>query len=492
MMDHPKVQLAVSEETPTVVRTASTAAALVGLIVLIGWGFDIESLKTALPGYGSMEVSTAVAFILMGISLNEFARHGTRRSQLIAQSAAALVLLIGVGSIVEQVVGLKFGIDALLSPALGPQGPMSVLSGGCLLMLAVALLLLPSRRLWTGRLLQGLVLTTLLISGLCLVGYAYDISTLFRVDPYTTLAMHTAAALVIMCIGLLYARPDLEIMAPIRSQRLGGLAARTLLPAAVSVPLLLGWVELQGEELGLYQLEFGTAVHTVSTIIAFAVLVWYCARTLNQADEQRDLAQRAQHELRILSEFDPLTGVLNRRSLAERSDQEWSRVLRYDRPLACIMVDLDAFKSVNDTYGHVSGDEVLKAVATLLVQQCRPSDLVARYGGEEFCILVPETNQEAATHLAERLRAALARHCVDVAGGTLSVTGSFGVAGSVKSGDSIERLIRRADDALLAAKRAGRNCVVVAELPPCESFQSNPVTTTVAAELAEPALSSCE
>jgi hypothetical protein len=108
-------------------------------------------------------------------------------------------------------------------------------------------------------------------------GIYLDITPLFLADPYTSLAMNTAAALVIMCIGLLYARPDLEIMARFAAN-LGGLAARTLLPAAVSVPLLLGWVELQGEELGLYQLEFGTAVHTVSTIIAFAVLVWYCTQ----------------------------------------------------------------------------------------------------------------------------------------------------------------------------------------------------------------------
>jgi hypothetical protein len=94
MTDHPKVQGTISNETPTVVRTASTAAALVGLIVLIGWGFNIELLKTALPGYCAMDVSTAVAFILMGISLNEFSRHDSRRSWLIAQSTAVLVLAI--------------------------------------------------------------------------------------------------------------------------------------------------------------------------------------------------------------------------------------------------------------------------------------------------------------------------------------------------------------------------------------------------------------
>jgi diguanylate cyclase (GGDEF)-like protein len=492
MMDHANAQAAVSDETPTVVHTAGATAMLVGLIVLIGWGFDIDLLKTVLPGYGSMEVGTAVAFILMGIALNEFARHNSRGSRLIIWVAAVTILLIAGTSVAEQFVDLKFGVGTLGSPATSPQTPMSVLSGGCLMLLASSLLLLPSSRLWTGRLLQGLVLTTLLISGLCLVGYAYDISSLFRFDPFASMAIHTAATMVVVCIGLLYARPDLEIMAPIRSQRLGGLAARTLLPAAVSVPLILGWAKLQGEVLGFYQLEFGTAVHTVSTIIAFAVLVWYCARTLNQADEQRDLAQRAQQELRILSECDPLTGVLNRRSLAERSEREWARAVRHNRSLSCIMVDLDGFKSVNDTHGHVSGDAVLKAVAELLIELCRTSDLVSRYGGEEFCIIAPETGEEAAANLAERLRAAIARHPIEVLAGTLNVTGSFGVAESRQEGDSVERLIARADDALLAAKRAGRNCIVVAEPPQKGTLALNAATPQAVVEVAEPALSPCE
>jgi len=360
------------------------------------------------------------------------------------------------------------------------------------MLLAPSLLLASSRRLWTGRLLQGLVLTSMFISGLCLVGYAYDISALFRFDPFASMAIHTAATVVVVCIGLLYVRPDLEVMAPIRSQRLGGLAARTLMPAAVSVPLLLGWVKLQGEVLGLYQIEFGTALHTVSTIIAFAVLVWYCAQTLNEADEQRDLAQQAQRELRILSECDPLTGVLNRRSLAERSERAWALALRHNRPLSCIMVDLDAFKSVNDIHGHASGDAALKAAAGLFVELCRSSDLVARYGGEEFCIIAPETTEEEAVQLAERLRFALARHRINVPAGTLSVTGSFGVAEARQDGDSVDRLIGRADDALLAAKRAGRDCVVVAESPQEGTLSLGVATARSIVEVGEPAFSPCE
>jgi diguanylate cyclase (GGDEF)-like protein len=492
MTDHPMVEVVGSNESPMVVRAAGMVATIVGLTVLIGWILDIELLKTVVRGYGPMEVGTALAFILMGIALNELARHNSRRSRLIVLVAAVTIMLIAGISLAEQFVDLQLGFGKSWSFANHAHTPMSALSGACLMLLAPSLLLASSRRLWTGRLLQGLVLTSMFISGLCLVGYAYDISALFRFDPFASMAIHTAATVVVVCIGLLYVRPDLEVMAPIRSQRLGGLAARTLMPAAVSVPLLLGWVKLQGEVLGLYQIEFGTALHTVSTIIAFAVLVWYCAQTLNEADEQRDLAQQAQRELRILSECDPLTGVLNRRSLAERSERAWALALRHNRPLSCIMVDLDAFKSVNDIHGHASGDAALKAAAGLFVELCRSSDLVARYGGEEFCIIAPETTEEEAVQLAERLRFALARHRINVPAGTLSVTGSFGVAEARQDEDSVDRLIGRADDALLAAKRAGRDCVVVAESPQEGTLSLGVATARSIVEVGEPAFSPCE
>ena len=109
---------------------------------------------------------------------------------------------------------------------------------------------------------------------------------------------------------------------------------------------------------------------------------------------QEQLVAQARR-LHHLADYDSLTGVLNRRSFREQFKREWSRAVRYDRSMACVMLDIDYFKRVNDAHGHATGDAVLKRVAELLMSQCRPSDRVCRYGGEEFCIMAPETNGAA-------------------------------------------------------------------------------------------------
>ena len=169
--------------------------------------------------------------------------------------------------------------------------------------------------------------------------------------------------------------------------------------------------------------------------------------------------------LRTYALIDPLTELPNRRVLDERLRQEWARMLRHGGSLSLIMADLDHFKKINDQFGHLVGDEVLRQVARLLTEGCRQSDTPARYGGEEFAIVAPETTPAAAAELAERLRSSIGSRPLQVHGKTPAITASFGVASS-KGRSAPEALVQAADEALYRAKSAGRNCVKGSEPPP--------------------------
>jgi diguanylate cyclase (GGDEF)-like protein len=161
-----------------------------------------------------------------------------------------------------------------------------------------------------------------------------------------------------------------------------------------------------------------------------------------------------------LSTTDPLTGAHNRRYFDETARKFFKLSVRHNRALSALMLDIDYFKKVNDTYGHDTGDEVLKKVAQTCRRLTREQDLCARYGGEEFCFLFPETNASEAFIIAEKLRTAIAELDWEANGRNFFVTASFGVSECVHPGDSMESLIKRCDEALYAAKGKGRNCVV--------------------------------
>lgn len=165
--------------------------------------------------------------------------------------------------------------------------------------------------------------------------------------------------------------------------------------------------------------------------------------------------QQAEH----LARLDPLTDTNNRRAFDSISEPIWSITRRHDRDLSVIMLDLDHFKRINDTYGHTCGDQVLKAVASVLKEGIRDSDIVARWGGEEFIILLPETTLTEAVLLAERLRAAIAGMHVVCPGKTLTITASFGVAERHARHQKLEALIAEADRQMYQAKELSRNRV---------------------------------
>ncbi|HEM46819.1 MAG TPA: GGDEF domain-containing protein [Alphaproteobacteria bacterium] len=160
---------------------------------------------------------------------------------------------------------------------------------------------------------------------------------------------------------------------------------------------------------------------------------------------------------------DPLTGVCARQGMTRRLREEQNRSERLGQRVSLVMLDLDHFKRINDTYGHQAGDRVLRAAAQRVLRALRPYDRMYRYGGEEFLLCLSDTDTQRAAEVAERLREALARRPIRLGDGrALDVRGSFGVT-ELHPGESVEQAIRRADQALYAAKAGGRNQVRVAE-----------------------------
>ncbi|MDA0702071.1 MAG: GGDEF domain-containing protein [Proteobacteria bacterium] len=161
---------------------------------------------------------------------------------------------------------------------------------------------------------------------------------------------------------------------------------------------------------------------------------------------------------------DPATGLYNRRALFERLAEETLRAIRHDEGFAVVMLDIDRFKKVNDSYGHAVGDAVIFAIAAHLGDHIRGSDLVARYGGEEFVLLLPRTGPAGAATIAERIRHAIAAAPIPVDGEeSVQLTVSAGIATYPKDGAEGEAVLAAADKALYAAKRAGRNRIGIAQ-----------------------------
>lgn len=181
------------------------------------------------------------------------------------------------------------------------------------------------------------------------------------------------------------------------------------------------------------------------------------ARLLHEVAERA----RAEEQLAYAARADPLTGLMNRRAMLEQLEYQAARFQRSDTPFTLILADLDHFKSINDTFGHDSGDQALIEVAEQLKAGLRAQDLVARWGGEEFLVLLPDTDLEGGLVVAEDLREGIAAHAITIGEETLRLTLSLGVAG-YRTDQSLNGCIKAADTALYRAKVQGRNRVVAA------------------------------
>jgi diguanylate cyclase (GGDEF)-like protein len=217
--------------------------------------------------------------------------------------------------------------------------------------------------------------------------------------------------------------------------------------------------ELADDQLALDSLDRGAQDYLVKGQTSGPQL----ERTLRHAIQRHQIQcenQRLVGKLEHMAHYDSLTQLLNRRSFNNELEREWRRSTRLNLPLACVMLDADFFKRINDTSGHAAGDEVLRTVAELLRNSSRATDRVARFGGEEFCVLLPDTNEQNAVVWAERVREQIADAVIDYNGNQLRMTASFGVAQRLPDTTQMTELVSHSDEALLVAKQLGRNQVV--------------------------------
>ncbi|MDX1693411.1 MAG: diguanylate cyclase [Ketobacteraceae bacterium] len=167
----------------------------------------------------------------------------------------------------------------------------------------------------------------------------------------------------------------------------------------------------------------------------------------------------AMNKLEMVSRVDGLTQLFNRSHWQSRLNEEFSRAARYESPLTLIMFDLDHFKSINDTYGHLGGDAVLTTVARIVRESVRENDIPGRYGGEEFGVILVNTDEEGAKVVAERIRSTIEATPIPYEEGEISATASLGIATYERGIDDAEELIANADAALYYCKEHGRNQV---------------------------------
>lgn len=278
-------------------KIISICIILVGCAVVIGWSFDIQILKSILPQWVAMKPNTALGFVLSGLALNLL--HSSRKLKLrVAQALGVAIALLGLLTLSQHLFGWNLGIDQLLfvdkvgaihTSSPGRMSPVSALNFS----LIGSALWLAARSNMHYRKVQVLALVTSLTSLQVLIGYIYGVKPLFGLSSFTHTAIHTAISFFLLSLGTLSASPTDGLMSLVISHSAGGMTARVLLPAAIAIPFILGWLWVFGEKVGLFDLAFGLSLHVIGNVVVFTGLVWYCAKVLYRLDIKRQQAEAA-------------------------------------------------------------------------------------------------------------------------------------------------------------------------------------------------------
>jgi two-component system sensor histidine kinase/response regulator len=285
-------------------RGAGAAVILIGGLVLVGWMFDVGVLKSLTPDKISMNPGgTAVAFMLAGVSLYAQAieRGMSRRRRTLGIACAVGVLLLGLARLGGYLGGWSGGPDQLLFPEkleweavqFGQPNRMAPNTAAAFVLVGLALAMLDVTILRRDvRPAQFLALGTGLIALLALIGYAFTAISLIGVKEFLPMALNTAIAFAILSVGILHARPDRGLMAVVSSSGAGGVMARRLLPAALLIPAVVGWLRWLGQREGVVDQVMGLSLFVLANILIFTTLIWWNAASLDRLDRERHRQER--------------------------------------------------------------------------------------------------------------------------------------------------------------------------------------------------------
>ena len=414
------------------VKLSSAVVIITGSLVLIGWALDVMLLKSILPGFVTMKANTALAFALAGSALLLLrTEQANPQKQLVGKILALITALIGLLTLAQYLFGWNLGIYQLLfaehGEAVGTLSPgrMAPTTALNFFMLGVALLVFDTRRGIVSA--QILTILAFLISLLALAGYTYNVSSLYTVSRYTSMAVHTAVAFTLLSAALLFAHPDRGLMRLVVSNTVGGVLVRRFLPAVIVIPILFGWLGLRGQEAGLYGTEFDLVLIVVSGIVTLSVIILWNARSLDRIDVERKQALTISNELfQGLFESAPdAVIVVNREGKIVRVNALVRKMFGYDRgdlihqPIEVLIPQRFKGRHVEHRLGYVASPRV-RPMGTGL-------DLYAkRKDGTEFPVditLGPLRTNDGEVVLCtvrditerKKTEAALARHAQELA-----------------------------------------------------------------------------
>src|SRR5262249_11448351 len=293
-------------------RVMSLLVLAVGALVLVGWQLGLVTLTSVGRGRVAMNPLTALGFVAGAGALWLRLTSSSATARHTAQLAAGFLVVVGVAALIGYATGGNLGLDQVLYRQRLDGNRIAPNTGLDFLLIGASLLLLDWETRSGYRPAQLLVLLPTAIALTSVLGYLYDVGELYGLARYIPMALPTAIAFLVLGLGIACARPDRGLVSVMASTHAGGVLARRLVPAAVLIPALLGWLRLLGPRVGLFGAELGLAVAVVANIVLFAALVAFTSGSLDRADRRRKIGER-----RLATQYETTRILVESRTVEE-------------------------------------------------------------------------------------------------------------------------------------------------------------------------------